>query len=83
MPMDDLSEAYGGFTVVTVLAGVCSGGVNKVHSGELGISPNTGWTRQTRAEGVGLRARVLSGAHTPRSKQASKETYRGVPGKPV
>ena len=62
----------GGFTSVTGLAGVCSGGFDKVHSGELCIGPNTGWMRQTRAEGVGLRARVLSGAHTP-SKQASQQ----------
>ena len=48
------------------------GGSGEVHSGELGISPNTGRVRQTRTEGVGLRARVLSGAHTP-SKQASKQ----------
>ena len=55
--------------------GVFRGGSNKVHSGELGICPNTGRTRQTRAEGVGLRARVLSGAHTP-SKQANRDRDR-------
>ena len=52
-----------------------SPGERKVHSGEGGILPERGLSDlQTRAMGVGLRARAPMGAHTPSSsKQARKQ----------